>query len=293
MVHMYAVPTSTASLFASQPRMTYLTNTEVDNSGRVRAIHSHTDIAEIGFVYYGRGVHSIDGREYHSQPGDLLLYNRNVLHQDLAHGGEPMRFFLCGVADLNLEGLAPGNLVSSPESYHLRSGRYFDFILKGFETVEYALAHQQPHITTLAHGFLHSLHAIIRNLADDASGHASGDQPAGLSLAEEMRRYIDQNYALGFSLDDLAQAFQINRFYAAHVFSETFGSSPIQYRTRRRIGEAQSLLTSSDFSITYIASVVGYDDPNRFSQVFGKMVGMSPSKYRDLSVRSQQPFKKR
>lgn len=66
----------------------------------------------------------------------------------------------------------------------------------------------------------------------------------------------------------------------------------MQYRTRRRIGEAQSLLTSSDFNITYIASVVGYDDPNRFSQVFTKMVGMSPSKYRELSVRSQQPFKR-
>lgn len=58
----------------------------------------------------------------------------------------------------------------------------------------------------------------------------------------------------------------------------------VRYRTLRRIGEAQSLLTDTDNSITYIASVIGYDDPNQFSQAFAKVVGMPPSKYRELSV---------
>ena len=40
-----------------------------------------------------------------------------------------------------------------------------------------------------------------------------------------------------------------------------------------------------ELSITYIAGLIGYDDPNRFSQVFSKMVGMPPSEYRNLSVR--------
>ena len=58
----------------------------------------------------------------------------------------------------------------------------------------------------------------------------------------------------------------------------------IRYRTLRRIGEAQSLLTDTDSSITYIASLIGYDDPNQFSQAFANIVGMPPSKYRELSV---------
>ena len=293
MVHMHAVPPVPSSHYAEGLfRMTYLTNTEVDNSGKIRAIHSHADVAEIGLVYWGRGVHTIGGQQYHSEPGDLLIYNANVLHQDLADGDAPMRFFLCGVAGVQIAGMTSGCIVKAPENYLLKSGEYFEFLRYGFEAIEYGLTNQQPHTSLFAHGFLYSLMAVISGLAKQASAIPAGAQASPPSLVEEMRRYIDRNYANNFSLDELAQVFHINRFYASHIFSEAFGASPMQYRTRRRIGEAQSLLTSSDFNITYIASVIGYDDPNRFSQVFTKMVGMSPSKYRELSVRSQQPFKR-
>lgn len=292
MIHMHAIPTNPAARHSiGQPRMTYLTNSEVDHSGKVRAIHSHNDATEIGFIYSGHGVHNIGGREYHSEPGDLLIYPANVLHQDLAGSDGPMRFFLCGIADFQLDGLLPKGMVLDADNYLIKSDGYADFILKGFEMSEDSLTNQRPCAAALAQGFLQSLLAMIGNLMHDTGRRTLILKDENFSLAETMRRYIDQNYTQNFSLEDLAQACHINRFYASHVFSEAFGSSPMQYRTRRRIGEAQSLLISTDFSITYIASIVGYDDPNRFSQVFAKMVGMSPSKYRDLSVRSQQPFK--
>lgn len=289
MIHMYTIPTTLPILGGANPaRMVYLTNSEVDNSGKVRAIHNHTDIAEIGFVYYGHGIHYIEGKDYYSKPGDLLIYNTNVLHQDLSqYDHEPMRFFLCGIRNLHIEGFKSGYITMDPESYLVSSGPYFDFIRKGFESLEYTLSEHRPEVSLLAQGFLQSLLAIVKIVADCNAKHISNQQTSSISLAEEIRQYIDCNYTQNFSLDDLAQVFHINRFHASHVFSQAFGISPMQYRTRRRIGEAQSLLTSSDCSITYIASAVGYDDPNRFSQVFSKTVGMSASKYRDLSVRTQ------
>lgn len=293
MIHMHAVPAGLpVSQPLTQPRMAYLTNSEVDSSGKVRAIHSHTDITEIGLVYYGHGIHRIGGREYLSEPGDLLFYNTNVLHQDRAQSGEPMRFFLCGVTDLRMNGLPPGSIVAPDSECLLKSGIYFDFLFHSFTALEYALKNRQPYAANLANGFLQTLLPTIGNLLDASGKYSAGAEPDKLSLAEEMRQYIDQNFSQNFSLEELAEVFHINRFYASHAFSQSFGSSPMQYRARRRIGEAQSLLTSTDCSITYIASVVGYDDPNRFSQVFSKIVGMSPSRYRDLSVRSQQPFQR-
>ncbi|MGM9612096.1 MAG: helix-turn-helix domain-containing protein [Butyricicoccus sp.] len=293
MIHMHAIPAAPAKLYgAEQPRIVYLTNTEVDNSGKVRAIHSHADLTEIGLVYNGNGVHNIGGREYHSEPGDIILYNTNVLHQDLSGtDGAGMRFFLCGVSGLHIDGLPGGHIAADPSEYVVKSGPYFEFLLHGFEVMERGLIAQSPQVAAFAQGFLTSLLAVLN---DVLAGHSSpsGAEQDELSLAEEMRRFIDQNYTQNFSLEELANHFHINRFYAAHVFSDTFNCSPMQYRTRRRVGEAQSLLTSTDCSVTYIASVVGYDDPNRFSQVFSKIVGMPPSKYRDLSVRSQQPFHK-
>ncbi len=285
MIHMYAIPTDTpASPCLGQPRMAYLTDSMASGGGALRAVHSHTEIAEISFVYEGHGIHYIDGREYHSAPGDILLYPANRLHQDRAANDGQMRLFLCGIIGLDA---VPAWDALPPNRRLLKSGRYADFILQGFRVLEYDLKGQLSEASLLAQGFLQSLLAIIHALQDETRDIPSAEGAA--SLAEEMRQYIDQHYAQSFSLDDLAQQFHINRFYASHVFSECFGSSPMQYRTRRRIGEAQSLLTSTDGNITYIASIVGYDDPNRFTQVFSKLVGMSPRKYRDQNLRPQPP----
>ena len=40
------------------------------------------------------------------------------------------------------------------------------------------------------------------------------------------------------------------------------------------------LLETTDYSITNIAAVIGYDNPMYFSRMFRKAKGMSPAKYR-------------
>lgn len=58
------------------------------------------------------------------------------------------------------------------------------------------------------------------------------------------------------------------------------GCAPIQYVTRRRIGDAQNLLLSTDKTITDIAMECGYNNSNYFQVVFNNFVGMPPGKYR-------------
>ncbi len=290
MIHMHDIP-FTRMLAPDLPRMRYLSDSEVDQSGRDRAIHSHADLVEIELVCSGHGIHRIGDHQYFSEPGDLLLYNTNVLHQDMAQGEEPMHFYLCGIQGLHWRGNAPGQIARTPEECHLKSGKYESFLLHGFNAIEEGLHRGSPHVAELAQGFLQSLLAIVAQLMEDSGHGISNREIRGPALAEAIRSYIDQNYLVNFTLDELAEQFHISRYYASHCFSEAFSCSPMQYRTRRRIGEAQSLLTNSEFSITYIASVIGYDDPNRFSQVFSKMVGMPPSRYRDFSVRLPYPVK--
>lgn len=45
---------------------------------------------------------------------------------------------------------------------------------------------------------------------------------------------------------------------------------------RRRIGLAQTLLSTTDYTATYIATMVGYDNTNYFNTIFTKVVGVSP-----------------
>jgi AraC-like DNA-binding protein len=54
----------------------------------------------------------------------------------------------------------------------------------------------------------------------------------------------------------------------------------MQYIIRRRIGQAQSLLLNTGYSVTQIAAMVGYNNLNHFHCAFAKIVGMAPGRYR-------------
>lgn len=100
------------------------------------------------------------------------------------------------------------------------------------------------------------------------------------ALGLRVKEYIDQHYSEPLTLQSLGQALRLSPYYLAHAFKETFSIVPRQYLLRRRIGEAQNLLISTDLPISRIAELVGYDTQNYFDLQFSKFVGMAPRKYR-------------
>ena len=63
-------------------------------------------------------------------------------------------------------------------------------------------------------------------------------------------------------------------------FKQVTGKSPMQYILNIRINNAVSLLESTDYNVTEIATIIGYDNPLYFSRIFTKQKGVSPSAFR-------------
>ena len=70
--------------------------------------------------------------------------------------------------------------------------------------------------------------------------------------------------------------------YIAQAIIDITGITPLQYILSQRISNAQLLLESTDYSISEISNLVGYDNPLYFSRLFCKQRGMSPRNYRDM-----------
>ena len=106
-------------------------------------------------------------------------------------------------------------------------------------------------------------------------------------LTARIKQYIDTRYDETLTLETISEALHVNMYYMAHVFKDTTGYSLMQYITRRRLGEAQRLLITTDYSITQIGNMVGYGNPSHFNTVFTKYIGVAPGKFRH-SYRSKQ-----
>lgn len=98
---------------------------------------------------------------------------------------------------------------------------------------------------------------------------------------EPIKGYIDENYYISHSNDDLAQRAGMSVSHFRKTFTSLYGISPMHYVHKVRIEKAKTLLFSKQ-KITHIATNVGYQDIYDFSRAFKRVEGISPSKYRYL-----------
>ncbi|MEG4226805.1 AraC family transcriptional regulator [Microcoleus sp. N9_B2] len=105
-----------------------------------------------------------------------------------------------------------------------------------------------------------------------------GLDPSKLQIViDYINDYLNRDLHLG----ELANLVQMSPYYFTRLFKQSTGITPHQYVTKCRIDQAKLLLKQPEFSIAYISQQVGFHDQSHFSKTFGKIVGLTPKKYRD------------
>jgi signal transduction histidine kinase/AraC-like DNA-binding protein len=100
------------------------------------------------------------------------------------------------------------------------------------------------------------------------------------AIAKRAVAYIHQNYTHSIARAEIARDIGVSENYLTQIFHQELGISLWEYINRYRVTQAKELLSQTDHSVSYIASLVGFDDPAYFSRVFRRYVGQSPRTYR-------------
>jgi len=100
-------------------------------------------------------------------------------------------------------------------------------------------------------------------------------------IISEMKAYIAENYQDGITLSELARKFNLSAGHLSNLFHEESGESFSDYLNMIRLNKAKELLKTTDDKIYQIADQLGFNDAYYFSSWFKKMVGASPTTYRD------------
>lgn len=92
--------------------------------------------------------------------------------------------------------------------------------------------------------------------------------------------YIEKHYTESISLEDIADHVGLTPQYFSTYFKEEMNCNLIDYIARLRIEKAKEIIRNSQMSVQEICFIVGYHDPNYFSRIFKKYVGVTPTKYK-------------
>ena len=110
------------------------------------------------------------------------------------------------------------------------------------------------------------------------------DNPAVFRHTHVINRameYVQEHYCdPNISLIAVAKHVGMSSAHFSMIFSQTAGRSFINYLTALRLEKAKELLSTTDMLLSAIAMEIGYNEPNYFSHVFRKNVGMTPKEYR-------------
>jgi len=105
-----------------------------------------------------------------------------------------------------------------------------------------------------------------------------------LVLLRRVRDRIDREYAQPLDVEALARGVHMSAGHLSRQFRAVYGESPYSYLMTRRIERAMTLLRRGDLSITEVCFAVGCSSLGTFSNRFSELVGMPPSRYRQLAA---------
>lgn len=91
---------------------------------------------------------------------------------------------------------------------------------------------------------------------------------------------------------DLATAATIaglSKFHFHRLFSATYGATPAQHLSQRRIERAQDYLRATNLTVTEVCMAVGYSSLGSFSSRFREIVGQTPSAFQAHDARNGAP----
>ena len=254
--------------------------------------HTH-DFIEIIYIASGKCVQCINGVDYDVKHGDMLFINYGSTHSFRCDEGFSYVNICFSPETMGEKLVTPDNafsmlcLTAFDEMRQDAGGGMISFFGNERKEIEGILnamkrerTEKQPSWGRVLENYLNILVTKMLRKTQGVLEDQSTD-----TVWEELSEYIDRNLGGELTLSSLAGKCFYNPSYFSRMFKEKFGTSLVEYITRKRLDLAMELLGESEMSVEEICERSGFSDRSNFYYAFSKYVGSTPSEYRKQKVK--------
>ncbi|MGL5379856.1 AraC family transcriptional regulator [Clostridium sp.] len=270
------------NIYNSNYELHYISKSKFEDDWHSIA-HFHP-FTEIFFITNGSGCFHLADTVVNVKQWDLIIINPNCLHTEKSFSkNNPLEYIVVGIDNLSLSFRHTQTLTnndSSEKLYEIMNlSQSKDIIIHYLSCLIQEIELKEFNYEVACKSMLN---LFITHVIRNSPTLLFVEEPQEKLNLEciKIKNYIDSHYSENITLDFLSELTYVNKFHLVHTFTKQIGVSPINYVINRRIEESKNLLTTTNYSIRDIASIVGFSNSSYFSQMFKKITGTSPKGYR-------------
>ena len=250
------------------------------------ALHHH-DFYEVYYFLSGDVSYSIESRNFHLMPQDILLISPLELHQPIiSEKGKPYERIVLWISrsciercstsqtDLgrcfNVQSPTHTNLLRPEPALGAKIAEKLDALIQARENDSYGS-------DILSWALLMEL-LVLLNRQQDRVDHRYDLPDKSAPVIERALRYIAENYNREISLDSLAAHCFVSKYHLSREFHRLVGTSVYRYVIQKRLIMAKQMLLSGK-SPTDVYTCCGFGDYANFYRAFKAEYGISPKEF--------------
>ena len=227
------------------------------------------------YIAAGKGHFILDNKEVVVPAGNMVLYQPKEEQHYFYLGEDRTQAWF-----VHFTGREVRNILSHyeiPLEGHIintgLSREYEDYFRKMRDELVACRWGYEEMLVYLFRELLMTMHRRMEENLPQFSGFASKE----IDFAKD---YFSEHYNEYINIEEYALSRHVSTSWFNKSFKSAVGTTPMKYILAIRIRNAQILLETTDYNISDIASMVGYDNPFYFSRLFRKQKGISPAAYR-------------
>jgi len=236
---------------------------------------------DLHFIASGRGVLIINDTEYHLEKGDVLLVYPGEGFRVYTKGDEDFVRYFIHFNFYNTNKLRKKTPLLKdnqiwPRIVHLKA----DIEARTTcSAIVYHIRNRSTASSIITSGELKALLGLILNAHLNTKDALQFRRIKSYKNIIKAEKFIRANYQKDITLQDIAREANLSETYFGNIFKKITGKSPIDYLTSTRINNAKRLLIETDYNISEISSLIGYEDSHYFSYIFKQKEGITPSEF--------------
>ena len=246
--------------------------------------HWHPDDYELSILLSGEQYFCRGRESYHLQVGDAILIEPNEGHASYGQAQNTIALVL-HFSTRSMKSLTPrGKALVFPSCCSNAETRYTPRYknLRGLAAqLILSLSNGGPYAQFTAKACTEMLISLLCNSFDPVltSGITEIDEETQRTM-RTILSYMEENYAVKITLEDIASLGQYNRTYISTLFHKAVGVSFYEYLMRVRLQNAMKELVMTNKNLTEIALNNGFADLKSFNARFRGLLQCLPSEYR-------------